>query len=579
MKICSKCLRQYGDEVEFCEDDESPLKPFNDQAIRLTGKILDGRFQVEKKLAEGGMGEVFSGIQLSVNRPVAIKVLRPAMAVSEEYVNRFLREANIASTISHPNFVHIYDFGQDQENQVLYLAMEYLQGEDLYARMSQGRLPLTEAMEICIQILSALEAAHAANIVHRDLKPENIFLLDQPGIMVKVLDFGIAKELGKSNMTKTGQIFGTPDYMSPEQCLSQTDIDGRSDLYSLGCILHELIVGHPPFQSSSIIQILLAQVNDPVPDLRDSDVALPSGIHTILRTLLQKHPDDRYSSASAAKRAFENELERLVQDTAAQEAYQESVTQTQELRRQDSYAMTMVRTRQSSQLINLGSYENLPKPTDTVEEVAPAPPSRAPLLWAITGLLVLAAGAAVVGKDFFVAKPESGNPIDALLEAVRIVPEAIEDARQEMYTEHAGAEAEILARNTSIFATSMALTPKGQTPEPVRVSAGPKATQKSNALLDLRTPTSIETRARRQSRGLLPCYNQRQDPEAAGDVKFSFRILADGSVDGVKIDSTELGPKTTECIKSKVQGWSFGEAKIGAPIVNHQRTVTFGVKK
>jgi len=579
MKICPKCLRQYGDEVENCEDDRTELRTFNDQALRLTGKVLDGRFRIDKKLAEGGMGEIFAGMQLSVNRPIAIKVLRPAMAVSEEYVNRFFREANIASTISHPNFVHIYDFGQDQEHQVLYLAMEYLTGEDLYTRMNSARMRLEHILEVCIQICAALEAAHAANIVHRDLKPENIFLIDNPGsIQVKVLDFGIAKELGNtSSMTKTGQIFGTPDYMSPEQCQSQPNIDGRSDLYSLGCILFELITGEPPFTSTAIIQVLLAHVNDPLPDLRQTEIVLPSGVVTIVQTLLQKRPEDRYSTATTAKRALENELARLLEDQEAMDQFVESTRNTAEWKRTSSDAKTLTRVRQGSQLINLGAYESLSKQMAAVGDSKPeSPKRRLNGVWAATIIFLGLAVAALVYQEKH--KPTViPNPAPTILTSTEVVLQAMESAITEVHLHKTRRAAEVVARSTSILATSIAmLGPLAPTPEVKTVQASPRLPK--NPVLDIRTSTSIERNASRQSRGLMTCYTNRSDPDQTGSVSFSFRILPDGSVDAVQIRESAFEASLNDCIVQKVGKWTFGEAKLGTGIVSHQRTVKFGVK-
>ncbi len=208
MKICPTCLGRF-DEEAFCPDDGTELRQIHtDSGDKMLGRVLDGRWLIEEKIGEGGMGAVYRGEQTSVGRPIAVKTLLGSLADTDEYVERFFREANVASTLNDPHCVTIYDFGQDAEDHALYLAMEYLEGRELSEFLRDEELTLREALTIGVQICSALAAAHGKNIVHRDLKPENIFLVDVPGgkIFVKVLDFGIAKILDSesSSVTRTG---------------------------------------------------------------------------------------------------------------------------------------------------------------------------------------------------------------------------------------------------------------------------------------------------------------------------------------------------------------------------------------
>ena len=194
MKICPTCQLQYDDDVDFCPADGMKLRVRREASTDpLLGRALDGRWIIEEKLGEGGMGAVYRGHQRSVNRTVAIKTLRPQLVESDEFVNRFFREAQIAANIAHPHCVTILDYGEDDGT--LYLAMEFLEGTLLTDRIEAGGLTAKEIIEIGIQTASALSAAHDQNIVHRDLKPDNIYLLEVPGggTFVKVLDFGIAK--------------------------------------------------------------------------------------------------------------------------------------------------------------------------------------------------------------------------------------------------------------------------------------------------------------------------------------------------------------------------------------------------
>lgn len=302
MKICPQCQTEYADDVDYCSNDGMKLRvERGDVADPMVGQVLDGRWVIEDKIGEGGMGSVYRGSQKSVNRTVAIKTLRPALVTNTEFVDRFFREAQIATTINHPHCVTILDFGQT-EDEILYLAMEFLEGLPLADRLEQGHLPLNQALKIGEQIAAALEAAHAQNIIHRDLKPDNVFLQSTAGVDVhiKLLDFGIAKDTGaQTQYTRTGQIFGTPNYMSPEQCGGEP-LDGRADLYSLGCILYEMFCGKPPFDAASSMAILMGHVTEqPKPPSQVAPV--PPQVEALIMKLLAKQRDDRFVNATAVR--------------------------------------------------------------------------------------------------------------------------------------------------------------------------------------------------------------------------------------------------------------------------------------
>lgn len=310
--ICPDCLKQYGDAaVEFCPDDGARLRrlKLDPEEDKLLGQTIDDRWTIETKLGQGGMGAVYLAQQLNIERKVAIKVMRKGLDSGKEYIERFLREANVASQVSHPHMVSIYDFGQ-LEDGGLFIVMEYLDGVTLGERVLDNPLTIDQALEVTSQLCAALAAAHAGGIVHRDLKPDNIFLLDMPGgdIFVKVLDFGIAKHLNaQTAVTQTGQVFGTPEYMSPEQCRGESGIDQRSDLYSLGCILYELMTGRVPFRASSLLKVLFMHVSDPIPaiELKHPDGTLRE-VEEIALKLLEKDPDRRYKSALDVREALEH---------------------------------------------------------------------------------------------------------------------------------------------------------------------------------------------------------------------------------------------------------------------------------
>jgi eukaryotic-like serine/threonine-protein kinase len=309
MKTCPTCQRQYGEELDFCPEDGMKLRINRKSgADPMIGRVLDGRWYIEEKIGEGGMGAVYRGHQRSVDRKVAVKTLRPSLSDNDAFIDRFFREARIATTINHPHCVTILDFGQD-DDETLYLAMEFLEGTTLSARMVDP-MTVEQILKIGQQIASALSAAHQAHIVHRDLKPDNIFLVDIAGggTFIKVLDFGIAKVLNsETQFTQTGQIFGTPDYMSPEQCQG-TQLDGRADLYALGCILYELFGGRPPFRRDTPMAVLMAHVFESVEPMPRR---VPAAVEHLVMKLLAKDPDERYPDASAVRTSIEELLATL----------------------------------------------------------------------------------------------------------------------------------------------------------------------------------------------------------------------------------------------------------------------------
>lgn len=296
---------------------------------RLLGRQIAGRFIVTGILGHGSMGYVYKGWQGQVERTVALKIFRPEFmqrasaggkldeGVRDAAQQRFVQEARVLGKLSHPNCVTVYDFGVSDEGDFLYIAMEYVSGISLRKAVRRG-LKMPAILAIGRQILDALREAHAMGIVHRDLKPENIILSQRSSSeeqVVKVLDFGIAKQLGSATqMTQTGQIFGTPQYMSPEQCQGHA-IDGRSDLYSLGCILYELIGGRPPFHAETPMAVLMAHVfNQAEPLDVHSSGLVPVAVEDIVFRLLAKAPDDRYATAAEVRDALQAALDNLKAD-------------------------------------------------------------------------------------------------------------------------------------------------------------------------------------------------------------------------------------------------------------------------
>jgi eukaryotic-like serine/threonine-protein kinase len=269
------------------------------------GRTLGGHYRLELLLGQGGMGSVYRGVQLSVNRPVAIKLISGSSPNQDEMIRRFRREAEATARLSHPNTVRLFDFGVT-ESQELYMVMELLEGSDLAGHLQQtGPLAVQEALGIASQVLQALSEAHELGIVHRDLKPGNVFLsrLRGGGNFVKVMDFGIAgieQARETQKLTTPGAVMGTPSYMSPEQAQGKP-VDARSDLYSLGVMLFEMLTGHSPYDADTVVSLLFAHVTQPHKLLAQVGARLPehAAVQPLLDHLLAKTPDARPPSAAA----------------------------------------------------------------------------------------------------------------------------------------------------------------------------------------------------------------------------------------------------------------------------------------
>jgi eukaryotic-like serine/threonine-protein kinase len=281
------------------------------------GTLLAERYRIDALVGEGGMGKVYSAEHVLMRKRLAVKVLRRELTSVPEVVARFEREAMAAGNIEHPNVAGATDFGKLADGAV-FLVLEFISGRSLRDEIARGPFAVDRALHITRQIASALSAAHAQGIVHRDLKPENVMLVERGGDpdFVKVLDFGIAKvplgdvaaKGGKQGnpITKAGMVFGTPEYMAPEQALGQT-VDGRADLYALGVILFEMLSGVRPFSSQSSVGILGQQLSKPTPTFaeRSPDLLVPPAVEQIARKLLSRDASERYESASELSRAID----------------------------------------------------------------------------------------------------------------------------------------------------------------------------------------------------------------------------------------------------------------------------------
>ena len=271
------------------------------------GREIAGQFRVLEKIGSGGMGAVYKAEQPEMRRFVAIKILHSRYLTRKDLVSRFKREARAMSHLSHPNTARVFLYGQLDDG-ACYFVMEYLEGRNLAQTVrKEGPMEPMRALNVMIQACGALEEAHRAGIVHRDLKPENIFLTQQGGItdFPKLLDFGLAKvserqmRPGSLILTQEGMVFGTPEFMSPEQARGET-LDGRSDIYSLGVILYELVTGKLPFDAAQPMEFIQRHIKEPPIPLaeRTPDINFPPGLEAALMKALAKKPDERFASAA-----------------------------------------------------------------------------------------------------------------------------------------------------------------------------------------------------------------------------------------------------------------------------------------
>jgi serine/threonine-protein kinase len=272
----------------------------------LVGQMIEGKYRLEARLGVGGMGAVYRATRLLIGDAVAIKILHPEQVADPQSAERFRREAQAAARLKHPNAVSIYDFGVSNEG-LVYLVMELVEGQSLRQIIrQQGPLTPAAAAEIMRQACAALDEAHRQNIVHRDIKPDNIIVnATNGGLRVKVLDFGIAKmrDLAATagNLTQAGNMMGTPHYMSPEQCLGE-ELDHRSDIYGLGVVLYEMLVGVVPFNSPTSTAVIVQHVNQAPPPLRALNVSISPAVEAVVLHALQKPRAARPQTAGALAR-------------------------------------------------------------------------------------------------------------------------------------------------------------------------------------------------------------------------------------------------------------------------------------
>jgi eukaryotic-like serine/threonine-protein kinase len=269
------------------------------------GTVLSGRYRLESKLGSGGMSTVYLAEDKTLQRAVAVKVLHAEISDQPDQIERFRREARAVAQLSHPNVVAVIDAGQDHGHP--YIVFEYIEGETLKQRIDRlGRLPLDESAAYAIEVGRGLATAHARNLVHRDVKPQNV-LIDPEG-RAKVTDFGIARSLEAKGLTATGRVLGTTDYVAPEQAMGQS-IDARSDVYSLGVLLYEMLTGEVPFHAETQVGVAMKHVNEPLPNVQSRRPEVSAALAAVVEAGTAKDPDDRYRSMAAMLRDLESALE------------------------------------------------------------------------------------------------------------------------------------------------------------------------------------------------------------------------------------------------------------------------------
>lgn len=268
----------------------------------LAPRTLDQRYYLESKIGVGGMGTVYRARRLAIGDMAAVKILHPEQLTDPSAVERFRREAHTAARLKHPNVVTIYDFGVSQEG-LVYLVMELVEGESLRQMIErQGTIDPATTAEVARQVCAALDEASRQGVTHRDIKPENILLqglqTGPNGLNVKVLDFGVAslRDIAVSRLTRTGSVVGTPHYMSPEQCMGE-ELDGRSDIYSFGVVLYEMLTGVVPFNSPTPTAIVVQQVNQAPPPMRDLNANIPPQVEAVVLHALKKQREARPQTA------------------------------------------------------------------------------------------------------------------------------------------------------------------------------------------------------------------------------------------------------------------------------------------
>lgn len=310
-KVCMSCNAEYQGDITNCPKDGTALTSLAQG--NLIGTVLGGRYEILDVIGDGAMGRVYLAKHQLMKRQVAVKMMHPQLISGKAALKRFQKEAELASALNHPNILTVYDFGVTDDSNP-YLVMDFLKGRELLDVLrEEKRLPVKRAFHIFKQVCTGLAHAHEKGVVHRDLKPSNIMLitLDGDDSFVKILDFGIAKQLNPSesaasNLTRTGEVFGTPHYMSPEQCRA-LEVDGRADIYAVGCVLYQTLTGELPIRGADLIECLYKHVNETPASFSSvcPELDLSPEVEAIVFKAMAKKPEDRFQTLTEMKAAMD----------------------------------------------------------------------------------------------------------------------------------------------------------------------------------------------------------------------------------------------------------------------------------
>jgi serine/threonine-protein kinase len=500
-----------------------------------------------------------------MERRVAVKTLHAELARGGEYMERFLREAEIASRLNHPHLVAIHDFGQSEDH-MLYLVMEYLDGESLGSRMKRP-MRLGAALECLSQVCMALSVAHEAEIIHRDLKPDNIYLVKAAGaeVFAKVLDFGIAKMSGGAALTQTGKIFGTPQYMSPEQWRAERTVGPASDLYALGCILYEQISGFTPFDGESFMELFYQHLQSSVPDLLPRvETAGCEEMLKLLAQLLEKDAYKRPQDALEVKRQIDALL-KVVPTELELPAWRPADE-----------------ARRGAGLGEAATAEGAPygmAPSARAVAASQAPGADEALLRRLgvvaVALVVLgvlgAFGAALMSgggapdADALAARGADLGSVD-LGGAARDMAQAADSGLTPREAVDMGAALDMSA----VLDMSAALDMGAVLDMGAAVKKRPRASDEvKEEALSMRSKRTIQQRIRAQQRTLKACYDLaiKRSQAAPGQYKITARLEIDGAgaVSAVEILSDPLPQASLGgCVREKIGSWTFGPSLLGA---------------
>jgi|JI10StandDraft_1071094.scaffolds.fasta_scaffold84147_2 serine/threonine protein kinase len=435
------------------------------------GAVVADRYRIIKKLAAGGMGEVYQAEHVELHKQFAVKVMLPALSSDQEFVNRFKREAISASRIGQQNIIDISDFGQTDDGR-FYFVMEFLDGVTIASLLHrQGALPVQRMVNIALQTARALAAAHAQGIVHRDMKPENVMVLQRPGQpdFVKVLDFGVAKVStgpGQGGQTQLGMVVGTPQYMSPEQAMGVA-VDSRTDTYALGLILYEMLSGMPTFHGDTASILMVKQVTEPAPPFSPELAAsVPAALHDLIFQMLEKDPNSRPPSLDKVVESLETLLAHLkvgakLPNATTSGRFPSTAT---------PHTLSPVRVTSAGLAMPTG-----PMPatqtgaSDPVEDTYSKPPtSKLPMVIAgVLGLVILAGGGYVLFKPGpepvtpVVVDPPPEPKIEKVVEPPP--PTKVEPKMVKLTIESKPDGAEVFEKEISLGTTPLVLSREAQT--------------------------------------------------------------------------------------------------------------------